>query len=221
MAGEAEQPGARAGYLVACGPSITGPYPGLHEALQAAAEKCRTRAVIIRGVVVAVLDREDLAGLRAVGQRAGVAGEAAGAGAARPGQEAAEEAAAAAAAAVVLDQMFKTFAEILDRELRGEPLVFHEVLGRGIDRPVKVSERVYQQPARDDYDVLKLLEELSSKHSLVIFFTGDKRLASQARSIPGVRVVYLPPGEAPGKEQAIKLMVKAIREALASSSRRG
>ncbi len=210
MAGEAERPGTRVGYLVACGPSITGPYPGLHEALQAAAKRCGSRAVIIRGVVVAVLDREDLSGLRAAG-RGGAGGEAE--------AQAEGEAAAGAAAAVVLDQMFKTFAEILDRELRGEPLVFHEVLGRGIERPVRVSERVYQQPARDDYDVLKLLEELSSKHSLVIFFTGDKRLASQARSIPGVRVVYLPPGEAPGKEQAIKWMVKAIREALASSRR--
>jgi hypothetical protein len=112
--------------------------------------------------------------------------------------------------AIVFDQMFKRFAEILDRELSGLNVEFHEIIGRGLEKPIRVSNRIYQEPAHDDYDVLSLLEKLSNKHSKVIFFTGDRRLAAQARALPGVHVVYLPPGEVAGKEMAIKLMKKEI-----------
>lgn len=124
------------------------------------------------------------------------------------------EPSAQAPVAVVFDQMFKRFAEILDRELPSTPLEFHEIIGRGLEAPLRVGPRLYQQPARDDYDVLKLLETLSNTKRLVVFFTGDKRLAGQARSLPGVYVVYLPPGEVSGKEMAIKLMKKEITKAL-------
>ncbi len=114
--------------------------------------------------------------------------------------------------AVVFDQMFKGFAEILEREI-GEPgIVFHEILGRGIPGPVKLGERLYQQPARDDYDVLKLLERLAGENRLVVFFTGDKKLARQARAVGNVEVVFLPPGEVTGKEMALKAMAEKIRE---------
>ncbi len=201
-------------YLVVCG-GKTLEAPDFAAALSRAAGECSDSAVILRGEVIARLGAEELHSLRAGG-----AVGAAAAGAQRPwrgqgaSQAASLEAAGEAEVAVVFDQMYKTFAEILERELRDLPLVFHEILGRGIDRPVKVSQRIYQQPARDDYDVLKLLEQLAQKHRLVIFFTGDKRLANQARSIEGVHVEYLPPGEAPGKEQALKLMARRIREIL-------
>lgn len=120
--------------------------------------------------------------------------------------------------AVVLDQMFKTFAGILERELSAHPIEFHEILGRGLERPVKISGRVYQQPARDDYDILKLLEEMAGRYRLVIFFTGDKRLAAQARTVPGVSVEYLPPGEVSGKEMAIRYMRRRIEEIIRSGS---
>ncbi len=120
--------------------------------------------------------------------------------------------------AVIFDQMFRTFAEVLYREVDNENIEFHEILGRVIDEPVKISERLYQQPARDDYDILKLVEKLSSKYKTVIFFTGDKRLASQARTISNVFVEYLPPSEIAGKEIAVKYMKRRIREVLGHES---
>ena len=125
-----------------------------------------------------------------------------------------EEVGAERGVAVVFDQMFKGFAEILEREIPDKDIVFHEVLGRGIRQPLRVTPRFYRQPARDDYDVLKLVEDLASKNRLVIFFTGDKKLANQARLVRGVEVVFLPPGEIAGKEMALNYMKDAIKEIL-------
>lgn len=116
--------------------------------------------------------------------------------------------------AVVFDQMFRGFAEILEREIKEPFIEFHEILGRGIDKTVKIGARLYQQPARDDYDVIKLLERLAEKGMHVVFFTGDKRLAAQARLIENVSVEYLPPSEVAGKEAAIKIMLRKIKSAI-------
>ncbi len=113
--------------------------------------------------------------------------------------------------AVVLDQMYKGFAEVLSREVARPNIEFHEIVGRGLEKPVKIG-RVSLQPARDDYDVLKLLEELKQRGS-VLFFTGDKRLAQQAAAL-GVEVEYMPPGEFTGKEAAIRAMLEKIKERL-------
>jgi len=190
-------------YLLVCDGKAKGLYPSLREALSAA-EAC-SRVEVYRAEPVLRLTREELAELGASQPQAKPA--AAQRQAQKPGPGVLE-------AAVVFDQMFKRFAEILDRELRSYPLVFHEIIGRGLEKPLRVSDRIYQQPARDDYDVLNLLERLSKEHSLVIFFTGDRRLAAQARTLPNVRVEFLPPGEVSGKEMAIKLMKRRIIEAL-------
>jgi len=113
-------------------------------------------------------------------------------------------------AVIVFDQMFRGFGEVIAREL-GDVIEVHEVAGRGLDKPMRMGN-VILEPARDDYDVLKLLEALAGRGAPVIFFTGDKRLASQASTIEGVVVEYLPPSELPGKEIAIKTMLERIRD---------
>ncbi len=200
-------------YLLVCDGEAKGLYPSLREAL-AAAKGC-SRVEVYRAEPVLSLTQEELTELTQAPAGIVAAGE--------PGQAAAPAPARGApkppAAAVVFDQMFKRFAEILDRELRDYPLVFHEIIGRGLEKPIRVADRIYQQPARDDYDVLNLLERLSKEHSLVIFFTGDRKLAAQARALPNVHVEFLPPGEVSGKEMAIKLMKRRIIEALGAAPR--
>lgn len=189
----------------------------LQEALNAL-RACKENAEIARCETIIRLEADELRELlssklpsigegKPPGTRAPVGRE-------RSGPQVGDESSTEAPVAVVFDQMFKRFAEILDRELPSAPLEFHEIIGRGLEKPLRVGPRLYQQPARDDYDVLKLLETLSNTRKLVVFFTGDKRLAGQARSLPGVYVVYLPPGEVSGKEMAIKLMKKEITKAL-------
>jgi hypothetical protein len=201
-------------YLLLCGDQSRGSYESLRDAL-AAAEQCRGETIrILRCETVLSLTPEGYRALREAGTAAPTAFSPPPAEAGRAGGAAGGEKLGSAEAAVVFDQMFKRFAEILDRELPDKPLVFHEIIGRGLERPLRVGDRLYQQPARDDYDVLKLLEELAKRHRLVVFFTGDRRLAGQARAVPRVRVVYLPPGEVSGKEMAIKLMKKEILRSL-------
>jgi len=193
-------------YVAYCGDHSVGRFKRLEDALRALAS-CNARIRVDRCETALSISPEELA---AILREAIVPGTQ------RPGRGSAAEQPVATdeesrdVAAVVFDQMFKRFAEILDRELRDERLVFHEVIGRGLEKPLRVAERIYQQPAKDDYDVLRLLEDLSTRHSRIIFFTGDRRLAAQARALPGVSVVYLPPGEVAGKEMAIKLMKKEI-----------
>ena len=117
--------------------------------------------------------------------------------------------------AVVFDQMYKGFAELVAREI-GEVsdivIEYHEIVGRGLEKPVKIGN-VYKQPARDDYDVFKLLKSLSEQCN-VVFFTGDKKLANQCMMIKGVHVHYMPPGEYGGKEFVVERMVEILRQAL-------
>ncbi len=116
--------------------------------------------------------------------------------------------------AVVLDQMFRGYySNILARQYPG--IEIHEVIGRGIEKPIRVGN-VVKEPARDDYDVLNIVEEIARRGYRVLFFTGDKKLASQAMIIEGVRVYYTPPNEYPGKEALAKYMVEKIREELES-----
>ena len=116
-------------------------------------------------------------------------------------------------AALVFDQMFRGFADILVRELPAN-FEMHEIVGRGLEKPVRVG-RISKWPARDDYDVLKVVETLAGRYDKVVFFTGDKKLAGQASALglPNVVVEYMPPNEYPGKESLAKAMIKAAREA--------
>lgn len=117
------------------------------------------------------------------------------------------------AAVVVLDQMFRGFADIILRDAGGVEV--HEVVGRGVQSTVAAGEGRYLEPANDDYDVLRLVERLAGRGGRVLFFTGDKRLASQAMLLASrlgnVEVYYMPPNEYPGKESLAQAMVAAIR----------
>ncbi|MEB3807029.1 MAG: hypothetical protein GSR73_05900 [Desulfurococcales archaeon] len=113
--------------------------------------------------------------------------------------------------AIVLDQMFRGLAEVVARELSG-PVEVHEVLGKGLESPVKAG-RVTRWPAHDDYDVLKIVERLAGSGRRVILVTGDKRLARQVESLGDerIRVEYMPPNEFPGKESIIRRIVSLAR----------
>ena len=117
------------------------------------------------------------------------------------------------ATVVVLDQMFRGFADIILRDAGGVEV--HEVVGRGVQSTVAAGEGRYLEPANDDYDVLRLVERLAGRGGRVLFFTGDKRLASQAMLLASrlgnVEVYYMPPNEYPGKESLAQAMVAAIR----------
>jgi len=116
--------------------------------------------------------------------------------------------------AVVLDQMFKGFSEIILREVPGVEV--HEILGRGIESTLRIGDRLYKHPARDDFDILKLLEELSNSRNIVVFFTGDKKLSSQAMALSrgNLIVEYMPPNEYPGKESLARAMLSTIKSKL-------
>ncbi|MEB2836309.1 MAG: hypothetical protein GSR80_001124 [Desulfurococcales archaeon] len=120
--------------------------------------------------------------------------------------------------AAVFDQMFRGFADIVAREVPGVEL--HEVVGRGLEKPVRAG-RVYKEPARDDFDVLSLVERLAREGKIVVFFTGDKKLANQAMALGDerIRVHYMPPNEYPGKESLAKAMIEAVRRALGETHR--
>ncbi|MGC9071923.1 MAG: hypothetical protein ACP5HK_04430 [Acidilobus sp.] len=122
----------------------------------------------------------------------------------------------------VLDQMFRGyFADVLER-MAPEAEV-HEVVGRGVQETVRANDRRYLEPATNDFDVLRVVQRLASTGQPIIFFTGDKRLASQAQvlasSMPNLRVAYMPPSEFPGKESLAQAMVDEVRRALAGPQR--
>ena len=192
-------------YIVRCDDKVF-ETTSLINALREAKSKCSSTITIYRGTPIAILEPSEIEELLAY--TAMKVEEA------TPGKEPIRDEKGTGRIAIVFDQMFKGFAEILEREIREPFIEFHEILGRGIDRTVKISTRLYQQPARDDYDVMKLLEHLAKKNMYVIFFTGDKRLAAQARLIENVHVEYLPPSEVAGKEAAIKLMLRKISSAV-------
>jgi len=196
-------------YIVSCGGSLY-EVPSFGEAVLIVASKCRSGATIYRATRVLYLTDEEVNDLQKI-----LSGNQASIGADKQQQVEAttrsRKAEAKSEYAVVFDQMYKGFADILAREITSSSLEFHEILGRGISEPLKAGERVYRQPARDDYDILKLLETLANRYKGgVLFFTGDKKLANQARLVPGVHVEYMPPGEVAGKEIALKLMAQRI-----------
>jgi len=110
---------------------------------------------------------------------------------------------------IVLDQMFRGFSDILDRELPRNVSI-NEILGKGLEKPVKVG-RIIKWPAHDDYDVFKIVEKLAEEGRKVIFFTGDKRLARQTAALgkDNIIVEYLPPNEFPGKESLIRKIISS------------
>lgn len=109
---------------------------------------------------------------------------------------------------VVLDQMYRGFADILAGKL--DYVEAHEVVGRGLKSTLAKGDRVYLEPAESDYDVIKLAERLAGEKGLSVLVTGDKKLAEQARLKPGVRVLYMPPGEYPGKESMVEALIGEI-----------
>ncbi len=182
-------------YLILCNGSTLVVEGTVMDAIRSAAERCRGKRVeIYRARIVAALDPDELDAVR---QSIGVKGE-------------------APKAVVVLDQMFRGFGEIIDRELADVSVEVYEIYGKEAGKPMKIGDRVYAQPARDDYDILKFLEGLSNMYERVIFFTGDKKLAAQAKLIPSIYVEYLPPSAIVGKEHAATIMVKRIREILSN-----
>ncbi len=116
---------------------------------------------------------------------------------------------------VVFDQMFHGFANIVSRELPSIKTI--EILGRGINAPIQQEDGIILWPAKDDYDVIKTVEKLAKEYSLVILFTGDKKLAKQAALIlkdKNVIIEYMPPGEYPGKEALAREMIVKIKKHL-------
>ena len=115
---------------------------------------------------------------------------------------------------IVLDQMYKGFfTNVLAREFPSAEI--HEIVGRGLPKPVKV-ENIVKQPAQDDFDVLNIIEKLSKEGHRVIFFTGDKRLATQVSLLEDVDVVYAPPSEFTGKEALAKYMIEEVKKRIVS-----
>lgn len=109
---------------------------------------------------------------------------------------------------IVLDQMFKgSIAPILSRQYPNA--IIYEIVGRSLEEPVKINN-VVRYPVHDDFDIINLLEKLVSEGYRVIFFTGDKKLATQAGFIKRIKVVYAPPSEFVGKEMLIKHIIKEI-----------
>ncbi len=116
--------------------------------------------------------------------------------------------------AIVLDQMYKGFfTNVLAREFPSAEI--HEIVGRGLPKRVKV-ENIVKQPAQDDFDVLNIVEKLSKEGYRVIFFTGDKRLATQVSLLEDVDVVYAPPNEFTGKEALAKYMIEEVKKRIIS-----
>ncbi len=109
---------------------------------------------------------------------------------------------------VVLDQMYRGVADILAGKL--DYVEAHEVVGRGLKSTLAKGDRVYLEPAESDYDVIKLAERLAREKGVSVLVTGDKKLAEQARLKPGVRVLYMPPGEYPGKESMVEALIGEI-----------
>jgi len=114
--------------------------------------------------------------------------------------------------AAVLDQMFRGFSDILLREVKDVEV--HEILGRGLESSVKIGDRLFRHPAKDDFDVLKIVESVAKDKDLVAFFTGDKSLANQASALKleNVKVYYMPPNEYPGKESLVKAMISVLNK---------
>ncbi len=150
------------------------------------------RAIVIKGEVLGTLSFSKVKGLGKIAREKG------------RGRE--------LKVAAVLDQMFRGFSDILLREV--EDVEIHEILGRGLESSVKIGDRLFRHPAKDDFDVLKIVESVAKNKDLVAFFTGDKSLANQASALKleNVRVYYMPPNEYPGKESLAKAMILELNK---------
>ena len=189
-------------YIVECG-DVRKVFTSLGQALRYAVANCSNEVRVYRTEPVLSITVRELEELREIlGVEVGkTASEAAGREVGRRG---------ARCVAAIFDQMFRGFAEVVDRELRDLCLELHEVIGRGLEKTVRVGERIFREPARDDYDVLSLAERLA-KRLPVVLFTGDRKLAEQASMIKNVYVEYMPPNEYAGKEMAVKHMIAVLR----------
>ena len=116
--------------------------------------------------------------------------------------------------AAILDQMFR-IGSVLE-PLLPEGVVIYEVVGLGLDEEIQVSDRLVQVPARDDFDIYRLVDRLSGEYEKVAFFTGDKKLANAVRvqvarkGRRNVEVHYMPPSEFPGRTQMIEAILKRL-----------
>ena len=119
--------------------------------------------------------------------------------------------------AVVLDQMFR-IGSVLE-PLVPEGVVLYEVVGLGLEEEARLSDKLVQAPARDDFDIYKLVERLAGQFERVLLITGDKKLANAVRvqagrkRLTGVEVHYMPPSEFPGRTQMIEAILERIEGA--------
>jgi len=133
------------------------------------------------------------------------------------GTRAEAEEAAPSKVAVVLDQMFRIGAVL--EPLVPEGVVIYEVVGRGLSEEVRISDKYVQVPARDDYDIYRLVERLSGEDDKVLLISGDRKLAGAVRvqaakkGRRNVEVHYMPPSEFPGRTQMIEEILKRIEAA--------
>ena len=117
--------------------------------------------------------------------------------------------------ALVLDQMFRIGSAL--EPLVPEGTVIYEVVGRGLREEVRISDRYVQVPARDDYDIYKLVERLSGRHERVVFISGDRKLVNALRfqvaqrGRGNVELHYMPPSEFPGRAQMIDEILRRVR----------
>ena len=131
-----------------------------------------------------------------------------------PRPEEAKETARDRRAAVILDQMFR-IGSVLE-PLVPEGVVLYEVVGLGLEEEVRVSDKLVQAPARDDFDIYRLVERLSGQFKRVLLITGDKKLANAVRiqaarkGLANVEVHYMPPSEFPGRTQMIEAILRRI-----------
>ena len=119
--------------------------------------------------------------------------------------------------AVILDQMLRMGSTLEPRVPEGT--VIYEAVGVGLEKEVRVSDRLVRVPARSDYDLCELACELAERYDKVLFFTGDKtlvndvRVLASERGLENIEVHYLPPSETAARAQLIEQLLKRIRSA--------
>ena len=132
-----------------------------------------------------------------------------------PRAEGAFEARPGSRVAVVLDQMLRVGSVLEPRVPEGT--VIYEAVGIGLDREVRVSDRLVQVPVRDDFDIYMLVGRLSGQYDKVLLFSGDKALVNDVRvraaqeGHGNVVVHYMPPSEFASRAQLIEELLRRIR----------
>ena len=131
--------------------------------------------------------------------------------------EARPERAARGRVAVVLDQMLRIGSVLEPRVPEGT--VIFEAVGVGLDREVRVSDRLVHVPVRDDFDIYMLVDRLADEFDKVLLFSGDKALVNDVRiraaqkGHGNVVIHYMPPSEFSSRAHLIEEVLRRIRSA--------